>query len=158
MSVRIEKPSDFTPARIRRPSRSPGPRYASPLVRFALSNEALNTKSPTSSRMEHAMRRTCSSLSITHGPAMRTSGRGAPWARPKALKSKGTRVLGLRGLHSRIGAANAVFVGRADEGLEQRMRLHGFGFEFRMELAAQEPGVIGDLANFNVGAVRRFAR
>ena len=73
MSVRIGKPSAFTPARIRSPSRKPGPRYAPALVRFALSKLALKTNSPTASRMPRAMRWTCSSLSITHGPAISTS-------------------------------------------------------------------------------------
>src|SRR5689334_16164749 len=38
------------------------------------------------------------------------------------------------------------------------MRLQRLRFEFRMELAAQEPGMIGQLANFNVHSVRSFAR
>src|SRR5271165_7095725 len=105
--------------------------------------------------MPCAMRCTCSWLSMTHGPAIRTSGRRPP----KALNSIGTRVLRLLGfgifaglgvfvglgvLNQRRQALAAVIVGRADECLEQRVRLHGFALELRMELAAQEPGMIGD--------------
>src|SRR5690348_202090 len=37
------------------------------------------------------------------------------------------------------------------------MRLHGLGFELGVELAAQIPRVIGNLADFDVGAVRGLA-
>src|ERR1039458_6051076 len=160
ISVRIEKPSAFTPARMRRPSFNPGPRYAEPLVRLALSNEALKTNSPTASRMPRAIRWTCSSLSITHGPAISTSGRGAPWARPNALNSIAIRIQRLRSvpdLGARPQPPLPVFVSGADERLKQRMRLHRLALELGVELAAQIPGVIGDLANLDVGVVRRFA-
>src|SRR5438128_4277275 len=58
---------------MRNPSTKPGPRYAETLVRLALSKEALNTNGPAISAMASAMRRTCSSLSITQGPAISTS-------------------------------------------------------------------------------------
>jgi len=38
----------------------------------------------------------------------------------------------------------------SDEGGKERMRLEGLGFEFRMELAAEEPGMVGGLDNFDV--------
>jgi len=43
-----------------------------------------------------------------------------------------------------------VFHCGADEGGKERMRLEGLGFEFGMELAAEEPGVIGRFNNFDV--------
>ena len=100
---------------------------------------------------------------MTHGPAINTS--GLLW--PKALNSIGTGILRLRlqfgfhflwrGLRRLRGVAPpAVFVSRPDERLEQRMRLHGFGFELGMELAAQEPGMVRDLADLDVGVVRAF--
>src|SRR4051812_24670002 len=110
------KPSALTPARIRSPSRRPGPRYASTLVRLALSKEALKTNSPTAWRMPRAMRWTCSSLSMTQGPAISTSGR----PEPNASYSIGTgeeRLLLLGEPEHVLG------VGGADERLEQRMRL-----------------------------------
>ena len=37
------------------------------------------------------------------------------------------------------------------------MRFHRFGLELGMELAAQKPGMVGQFANFDIGAVGRFA-
>src|SRR5579864_4210589 len=155
MSVRMEKPSALMPARIRKPSRRPGPRKASPLVRLALSKEALKMNLPTASRIPQAMRRTCSSLSITHGPAISTSG-AALGDRPKMLYSTDTRILGLN-LHLRGQAAAAVLVGGANECPEQRMRLHGLGFELGVELAAEKPRMVRDFADLHVNSVRRLA-
>src|SRR5215471_12996177 len=45
----------------------------------------------------------------------------------------------------------------ADEGAEQRVRLQRLGLELGMELAAQIPGMIGQLADLHVNSVRRFA-
>src|ERR1017187_1209919 len=163
MSVRMGKPSAFTPWRMRSPSRNPGPRYASPLVRFALSKDALKTNSPTASRMPRAMRWTCSSLSMTHGPAISTSGRPCP----NRSNSIATRVaylrmrlrLGLRvRLRQRRQPPPPVLIGRADKRFEQRMRLHGLGLELGMELASQKPRMVGNLANLHVRAVRRLSR
>src|SRR5471030_3104595 len=108
--------------------------------------------------MPRAIRWTCSSLSITHGPAISTS--GLPW--PMELNSTGTRVLRLRpqfGVHPQIGcqAFLTEFLGRADEGFEQRVRLHGLGFELGVELAAQIPRVPRNLTDLHVGIVRSFA-
>ena len=56
------------------PCSSPGPRYASTLVRFALSNDALNTSGTGNSAAicfnRSAIAIVISSFSITHGPAM----------------------------------------------------------------------------------------
>src|SRR5581483_8677442 len=87
---------------------------------------------------------------MTQGPAIRTS------SRPKALYSTGTRILGLgvdRRQNVRGQTAPAVFVGSADKCFEQRVRLHRLRFELGVELAPQEPGVIGDLADLDVRAV-----
>src|ERR1035437_7707695 len=151
MSVRIENPPTLTPARMRRPSRSPGPRYAEPLVRLALSNEALKTNSPTASRMPRAMRWTCSSLSMTHGPAISTSGCPAP----NALYSIGT---GEKRLLLRLQTPHPLLVGRPDERREQRMRMHRLGLELRVELAAQVPRMVRDFADLHVRLVRRLPR
>ncbi len=50
-----------------------------------------------------------------------------------------------------------VFDRGADESGEERMRLKRLGFKFRVELAAEEPGVIGRLDNFDVIFVGRTA-
>src|ERR1017187_8470578 len=133
----MEKPSAFTPARMRRPSRRPGPRYAEPLVRLALSNEALKTNSPTASRIPRAIRWTCSSLSMTHGPAMSTRGRPCP-NRSNSIATRVTYLgLGLRmRLRQRRQPPPPVLIGRADERFEQRLRLHGLRLERGMELAS----------------------
>ena len=47
---------------------------------------------------------------------------------------------------------------RADKIPEQRMWLHRLGFEFGMELTAEEPGMIFNLDNFNQVVVRRRSR
>ena len=49
----------------------------------------------------------------------------------------------------------AIFVRRADERLEQRMRLERLRLEFRMELAADEIRMVGDLHHLDVGAIGR---
>src|SRR5205823_3932928 len=114
------------------------------------------TNLPTALRIPRAMRCTCSSLSITHGPAIKT--RGPP---PKALNaivrsagarvsSEGTRVLWLRLQFLRGGfgfrqALAAEFLRRLDERLEQRVRFHRFRLKLGVELAAQIPGMPGDL-------------
>src|SRR5262245_18179027 len=114
----MEKPSAFKPARMRRPSVKPGPRYAPMLVRFALSNDALKPNWPATERMAGAMVWTCSSLWMTQGPAIRTSG----FPGPKALNSIGTRILGFAldlFLEEVCLPAAAVLKSRADECLEQ---------------------------------------
>src|ERR1035438_9931408 len=142
---------------MRSPSFNPGPRYAPTDVRLALSKLALNTKSPTNSptasRMPRAMRCTCSSLSITHGPAISTR------RLPKSANSIGTGELGTgeqRLLNGRL-APVALLFRRTDEALEQRVRLHGLALELGMELAAQIPRMVGELADFDVRIVRRLA-
>src|ERR1039457_5735876 len=156
VSVRIGKPSAFgpaafNPARIRSPSFNPGPRYAPTLVRLALSKLALKTNSPTAERMPRAMRCTCSSLSITHGPAI-SSRRLPKSANSVGTGEPGTGELGTgeQCLLSGRQAPVALLFRRADKALEQRVRLHGFGFELGVELAAEIPRMVGELADFDV--------
>src|SRR5580698_2604768 len=59
---------------------------------------------------------------------------------------------------SRFGTALAMLVRRRHKGREQRMRLHRLGFKFRMELAAEEPGMVRDLADFHVHRIGGLAR
>src|SRR5215472_1740177 len=51
-----------------------------------------------------------------------------------------------------------VFQCRADERCKQRMRLQRLGLEFRMELAAEEPRMLGRLDNFHIIFVWRPSR
>src|SRR4051812_38721473 len=96
---------------------------------------------------------------------------------PNALKSIGTRVLGLllhfglsfsrnldRSLgrdlyrHQRSESAATLLISSADERFKQRMWLHRFRFELRMELAPEEPRMPCQLADFDVSPVRRLPR
>ena len=52
---------------------------------------------------------------------------------------------------------NGLPPGRADEGPEQRVRFERLGLEFRMELAGQGPGMIGQFADFHVDPVGSLA-
>src|SRR5215471_129800 len=132
---------------MRKPSRRPGPRYALPLVRMALSKLALKTtSSPIASPIPRAMRCTCSSLSITHGPAISTR------RREKSANSIGT---GEQRLLDSRQTALSMLGGGADERLKQRVRLHRFALEFGVELAAQEPRMVSELTDLHVGVVRR---
>src|SRR6267154_449952 len=64
--------------RMRKPSASPGPRNDCSEERFALSYDALNTRGILAcaaiSASRSAIMDACASLSITHGPAINTSG------------------------------------------------------------------------------------
>src|SRR5689334_16827392 len=88
---------------------------------------------------------------MTHGPAIRTS--GLPVA--KSLKLIGTAE---ERLLFKGPPPHVLPIRRADELFEQRMRLHRLRFELGMELAAEEPRVVRDLADLDVRPVRRFTR
>src|SRR6202035_3611422 len=80
----------------------------------------------------------------------------------EATHSRKTRSIGVRELSApralpRPGAILAILVSCAKEGCKQRMRLKRLGFELWMELAAQEPRMVRDFADFHVHAVRRLA-
>ncbi len=53
-------------------------------------------------------------------------------------------------LASRARAGLFVFQRGADEGGEERMGFERLGFEFGMELATEEPGVLGGFDDFDV--------
>ena len=55
--------------------------------------------------------------------------------------------------HRRAAMLNA----RRDKRRKQRMWRHGFGFEFRMELAAEKPRMVRRFHDFHVGSVRSLA-
>src|SRR5713226_8180304 len=127
--------------------------------------------------MISAMRMACSSLSITHGPAirkrlpepMRTS---PTW---KSVFSSWLSVFGdnrfLSGLSSRYSLwsmkhlyrrsfflgppLRAMLVRRRNERAEQRMRLQRLRLELGMELAADEMRMVRQLDHLNVSAVGR---
>src|SRR5579863_874910 len=163
MSVRTAIPRSRTLFRIRRPSFNPGPRYDETLERLALSKEALKMNGTPSFAISLARKWTCSSLSMTQGPAISARGASPPTPIEPTLSgdtgASGPRKIlpfTLCGL-SGVVFFSAVFERRANEGPEQRMRFQRLGFELGMKLAAQIPGMAGQLANFNVDAVGRFA-
>ena len=51
-----------------------------------------------------------------------------------------------------------MLVSGGDEGPEQRMRFERLRFEFGMKLAAQIPGMVANLADLDVSAIRSLAR
>src|SRR5205823_5254658 len=80
---------DLIAANARSPWARPSPRKEWPDVRFALSYDALKMNGTPSRRVTSTRRiaksRAWRSLSITHGPAMRTNGLPPPIARPFSL-------------------------------------------------------------------------
>src|SRR3954471_9976047 len=146
---------DFTDARTRKPSVSPGPRNDRPDVRFALSNDALKMNGTPTRRListsARAVSRERASLSMTHGPAIRTNGLPPPIVKSRSCTT-GRLGHGLRGrpLH----AGGLVLVARFDERGEQRVRARRLGLELRMELHRQVPrmaGQLGDLDELSIG-------
>src|SRR5580658_2373682 len=96
---------------------------------------------------------------MTQGPAINASGRPRPiggrWV--NRCESVGVgELLGANAL-SGLGATLAMLVRRGNESGEQRVRLQRFGLKFRMKLAAQKPGMIGNFANFHVDRIRGLA-
>src|SRR6266568_7729770 len=94
-----------------------------------------------------------SSDSTTHGPAMRN---GLLSARNRWGISVGELSQLARRLVARLHFA-AIERG-ADEAREQRMRTHRPRLQLRMELAADEPGMIGQLDHLDQRAIGRQAR
>src|SRR5262252_9083512 len=81
------------------------------LERLALSNDALKTKGAPSFESSQARNWTCSSLSMTHGPAMRESGAPFPISSPPS----GSDVMRTGRFENRsrrkaIGCATVLFV------------------------------------------------
>src|SRR5262249_15531979 len=77
----------------------------------------------------------------------------------KSAKSIATRVqfLRLRFREQRPETPAPILVRRADERLEERVRLHGLRLEFGVELATEEPGMVRQFADFDIRAVRSLA-
>src|SRR2546423_3241116 len=98
-----------------------------------------------------------SSDSTTHGPAMRNGAVPAAKWRAMSVASAGEpgRPLGLGG--GRAAAGAMLLARRADEPGEQRVRPRRAGLELRVELAADEPRVIGPLDHLHERAVGREA-
>ena len=96
---------------------------------------------------------------MTHGPAIRTSGAGFENNHGADIQSASGELSGSRACDAPARVLTvAMLVGGADERLEQRMRLHRLRFELGMELAAEKPGMVGDLADLDVRAVRASRR
>src|SRR5258708_7312952 len=104
--------------------------------------------------------RSCGFRRRGNGRAARSRSRMGRQSMPAAIRAQLEEgwAIGLVGVRELLGpraqcrlrAAGPVFVCSADEGGEQRMRLKRFGFEFRMELASQEPGMIRYFADLHV--------
>ena len=103
-------------------------------------SDALKTNAPTASRMPRAMRCTCSSLSITHGPAISTSGR---LAEIRKLNRHGrTRTLREQRLLNRRLAPVAMLVRRADEALNSGCGSIGLDLNSGWNWQPRIPGMV----------------
>src|SRR5580693_3521854 len=156
---------------MRRPSLIPGPRKLRIEVRFALSYEALKMKGKFSERttplMISAMRRACSSLSITQGPAMRkrspaptrTSPTWKEEIKKRSLSPPRYFLRTMKHLHRRSflfgPPLRAMLISRRDKRTEQRMRLQGLRLELRMKLASDEMRMVRQFHHLDVSAIRR---
>src|SRR5262249_53190987 len=107
----------------------------------------------------------CDSLSMTHGPAMRTSG-SRPRTTPSAIVTWRTRARDCTlaspiadGGHIRGHALgrHLALVSSLDESSEQRMRAQRLRFEFRVELNSQIPGMPWQLDDLHELPVERAA-
>src|SRR5579859_1716653 len=101
------------------------------------------------------MRCTCSSLSMTQGPAI-SANVSPPPKRMDGLTSIATGKLDIPQQRPRHTAL-ALLVSGANKRSKQRMRLERLGFELGMKLAAQIPRMISDLADLDVGAIGSLA-
>src|SRR6478736_1737058 len=167
MSVRIGKPvRSFTRASTRSPSSRPGPRNDVIDVRFALSNDALNTiGTPTLMAMAlsaRAVSTACDSLSITQGPRIKAS--GCPVPNETAPAATGVTVciwmsapvLGVALCHAHRRFIRGAMLRTArgfHETRKQRMGLERTGLEFRMELHRQVPRMAGQFRDLHKLAV-----
>src|SRR5258705_10314140 len=106
-----------------------------------------------SSASASPMRTLSSSDSTTQGPAMRNG----PFSAPNRL-AMSVRQLGQGARAFRARMQLVVVERRADESGKQRMRTHRPRLQLGMELAADEPGMIGQFDHFDERAVRRQTR
>src|SRR5262245_48814803 len=185
MSVRIGiRQRALIAASTRKPSSRPGPRKDRPDVRLALSYDALKMNG---TRDRQAISASCparsvalASLSITHGPAMRTNGLPPPIEMSPSVSAGTGDIIG-GGMPEtgqdgwkgplppiqpvlcaqrdarrvrRLGVAGRlVLMRRADERGKQRMRPRRLRLELGMELHRQVPRMarqLGDLHELSV--------
>src|SRR6185312_17522291 len=106
-----------------------------------------------SSASASPMRTLRSSDSTTHGPAMRNGVLSVP---KRGAMSVGQ--LGQRARHVRARMEFVVVDRGAHKPREQRMRAHRPRLELGMELAADVPGMVGQLDHLDERAVGREAR
>src|SRR5579863_8792653 len=105
--------------------------------------------------MARAMRWTCSSLSMTQGPAIKPNGESAPKRmEPSSIASREFDIPQQGARHAPL----SILVSCRNERPEQRVRLERLRFELRMKLASKIPGVVFDFADLHVGAVRSLSR
>src|SRR6266540_2294668 len=100
-------------------------------------------------------RRFTSSDSTTHGPAMRNGGAPAPKCCAMSVAVAGELRRPLRLGEGRRAPGPALLARRAHETGEQGVWPGGSGLELGVELAADEPGVIGQLDHLDQRAVGR---
>src|SRR4030042_6182166 len=81
-----------------------------------------------------------SSLSMTQGPAMTKRGLVPPAVTPLAISTA-------------LVPLEAIGMACSDKRFEERMRTHRLGLELRMELAAEEPGMVLDLDDLDEGGL-----
>src|SRR4051794_34453078 len=105
------------------------------------------------SRSASARPTACASLSITHGPAIRSSGVPPPTVRP--ANWIGVTPLTYHGRGVLLRRGHLVLVARADEAGEQRMRLERLRLELRVELHGDVPGMRRYLDDLDKLAVER---
>src|SRR5687768_947708 len=137
---------------LRRPSSTPGPRWAPTLDRFALSKLALKMIPPgmrgARRASSSATRRFSASSSSTQGPAMRNSA---------LSRNRATSVAGPRERRSRLPSLRLRPDRCGDEPGEQRVRARRTRFELGVELTAEEPRVLRILDDLDELAVRADA-
>src|SRR5262245_32122937 len=104
----------------------------------------------------------CCSLSMTQGPAMRTSGLPPPTERSPSLTGVTPSIVSshrLGGARDAVrGVRGLVLVRGRDERREQRMRTRRLRLEFRMELHGEVPRMTRQLRNLDELAVGRSSR
>src|SRR4051812_43752787 len=88
---------------------------------------------------------------MTHGPAIRNRS----LAGMQILLFLCGRRFGL--VQQRPQTMLSLLDRRGDEGCKKRVWLEGLRFELGVELAAEEPGMVLELANFHIHPVRRVA-
>src|SRR3979490_2368189 len=100
-------------------------------------------------------RRFKASDSTTHGPAMRKGAAPGPKCCATSVAAAGELRRPLRLSEWRRAPGPALLARRAHEPAEQGVRPRGSGLELGVELAPDEPGVVGELDHFHQRAVGR---